>query len=86
MDYTIKIHTAQGNERVVPAHGEIGIYLEGQKAFQECVDDAVSNGAVPDGCRAILSYKTGEYGSFTYLYEGDRAYIMNNYGKTVAVV
>lgn len=93
---TIKIQHQGEGQRIRQTDDEITILRDGdhefdalchdlEKAHQEAMENTVG-GKGYESPRAIICYETPECAHRAYMNEGDRAWIMNANGKTVASV
>lgn len=93
---TIKIHTPGEGYAVVPVEGEVSIFKDGdheytahcltlEKSHKEMMDTGQTT-AKHKNPRAIVCFGVNGSVHTSYLYDDDRAWIMNANGKTVASV
>ncbi len=92
--FTIKIDEHQNGYRVFSAVSEVAIFKEGDCTYaDECRSLAADHEEhIGDGPekyrdpRAIIQFETADYLHKAYVYDKDRAWVMNANGKTVASV
>lgn len=89
---TIKIQHKGEGQRIVQTDDEVTILREGDHEYRElCIQLEKSHkesqvSSAYEKPFAIICYETPECSHKSYMYDDDRAWIMNANGKTVATV
>lgn len=81
---TVKIANRSDGVRIEEAVSQVAILVEGQVDWDVLTEPCRDSGYIP---RAVLIFTSADGSDCTrFLYEDDRAWIMNANGKTVASV